>query len=182
MRKVIAAINMTLDGYCDHTAINADEELHQHYATLLTNAGVILYGRKTYQLMQFWQSLIENPSGQKSMDDFAIAIDKIQKIVFSNTLQSTGWQSAIMASTSFETEISLLKQQTGKNIFIGSRSLITQALNYNLLDELQLCIHPVVTGNGIPLFENVKARNEFILLNTKILLSGAMVHSYKPQK
>ena len=54
MRKVIAAINMTLDGFCDHTAgLVADEELHNHYAELLNNAGVILYGRTTCQLMQF---------------------------------------------------------------------------------------------------------------------------------
>ena len=53
MRKIIAAINMTLDGFCDHTAIQPDEELHRYYAELLDNAGVILYGRITYQLMQF---------------------------------------------------------------------------------------------------------------------------------
>jgi len=87
MRKVIAAINMTLDGFCDHTAISPDEEIHQHYADLLDSADVILYGRITYQLMQFWQPLITNPSGEKSMDDFALAIDKIPKIVFSHTLE-----------------------------------------------------------------------------------------------
>ena len=59
MRKVIAAINMTLDGFCDHTAGIPDEELHQHYSELLENSGVILYGRTTYQLMQFWQTRLE---------------------------------------------------------------------------------------------------------------------------
>ncbi len=63
MRRAIAAINMTLDGFCDHTAGIADEELHQHYAELIDNAGVILYGRITYQLMQYWQTLLNNPSG-----------------------------------------------------------------------------------------------------------------------
>ncbi len=52
MRKVIAAINMTLDGFCDHTAGIADDELHQHYSELLGYAGVMLYGRITYQLME----------------------------------------------------------------------------------------------------------------------------------
>ena len=37
MRKLIAAINMTLDGFCDHTAMIADEEIHQHYNELLIN-------------------------------------------------------------------------------------------------------------------------------------------------
>ena len=41
MRKLIAAINMTLDGFCDHTAVIADDELHQHYNELLSQAGAI---------------------------------------------------------------------------------------------------------------------------------------------
>lgn len=66
MRKVIASINMTLDGYCDHTAgIVADEELHLHYADLLNNAGVLLYGRTTYQLMQFWVTLLNSKSNME---------------------------------------------------------------------------------------------------------------------
>ena len=75
MRKVVAAINMTLDGVFDHTAGLPDAEIHQHYTELLGKAGVILYGRKTYQLMEFWRSVMENPSEEKSMNDFASAID-----------------------------------------------------------------------------------------------------------
>ena len=104
MRKLIAAINMTLDGFCDHTAIIPDEEIHQHYADLLDNADVVLYGRITYQLMQFWQTLVKNPSGEKSMDDFAMAIDKIPKIVFSHTLKNIEWDSAKL-------QIDLLKKK-----------------------------------------------------------------------
>ena len=73
---------MTLDGFCDHTVILPDEEIHQHYMELLLDADAVLYGRITYQLMQFWQTLVKNPSGEKSMDDFAVAIDKIPKIVY----------------------------------------------------------------------------------------------------
>ena len=98
MRKVIAAFNMTLDGVCDHTTGVPSEDLHQHYADLLDHAGVILYGRTTYHLMQFWQTILQNPSDQKSMNDFANAIDKIQKLVFSTTLKDTDWESATLAN------------------------------------------------------------------------------------
>ena len=55
LRKLIAAINMTLDGYCDHTAGIADNELHEHYNELLRDASLLLYGRITYQLMEsYW--------------------------------------------------------------------------------------------------------------------------------
>ena len=58
MRKLIAAINMTLDGFCDHTARIPDEEIHQHYNELLSNADTILYGRITYQLMELLANLL----------------------------------------------------------------------------------------------------------------------------
>jgi dihydrofolate reductase len=181
MRRVIAAINMTLDGFCDHTAgVIADAELHNHYAELLNNAGVLLYGRTTYQLMQFWQTLLENPSDEKSMNDFAISIDKIEKLVFSNTIKDTGWDTAKLANRSLDEEVLELKQKSGKDIFVGSRSLIIQLLNSNLIDEFQICIHPLVEGKGLPLFDKIKDRTFFKLAKTKLLHSGAAVFYYEP--
>jgi dihydrofolate reductase len=182
MRKVIAAINMTLDGICDHTAGIPDENLHQHYAELLDNAGVLLYGRTTYLLMQFWQTLIKKPSGQKSMDNFALAIDRIQKIVFSQTLKKTEWDSAKLSTNEIEKEVLELKQQSGKNILVGSRSLIIQLINLNLIDEFQICIHPMIEGKGLPLFDKIKDRTFFRLLKTKIFDSGAIILYYEPVK
>ena len=181
MKKVIAAFNMTLDSVCDHTAgIVADEELHQHYSELIDSAGIILYGRTTYQLMQFWQTLLQNPSGKKSMDDFAVSIDKIQKLVFSNTLKDTGWNSAALAKRRPDEEILELKQQAGKDILVGSRSLIIQLLNSNLIDEFQICIHPVIEGKGLLLFDQIKGRIMLKLIKTKLLNSGAAVFYYEP--
>lgn len=183
MRKVIAAINMTLDGFCDHTAIDADEEIHQHYTDLLSEGDVILYGRTTYQLMQFWQTLLENPSGEKTMNDFAIAINKIPKIVFSNTLKETGWDSAALSDKPLKEKVLELKNsqsKNGKNIFVGSRSLIIQLLNLHLVDEFQLCVHPVVAGTGLPLFENINERTIFKLIKTKDFAGGAVTMYYEP--
>jgi len=181
MRKVIAAINMTLDGFCDHTSgIIADQELHDHYTDHLNNAGVLLYGRKTFQLMQFWQSLLENPSDDNSLNDFAISIDKIEKLVFSKTLKDTGWNTAKLAQEPLEEKVLELKQQSGKDIFIGSRSLIIQLLNSDLIDEFQICIHPVIEGKGLPLFHQINNRIFFKLLKTKSLGSGATVFYYEP--
>ena len=180
MRKVIAAINMTIDGFCDHTAGIPDEEIHDHYTDVLNNADVILYGRITYQLMQFWQTLLKNPSGEKSMDDFAIAIDKIPKIVFSHNLKKTDWDTAKMSNQSIEAEVLELKQRSGKNILIGSRSLIIQLMKLNLIDEYQLCIHPVVEGSGLPLFENISDRTILKFIKTKKFSGGAVTLYYEP--
>lgn len=179
MRKIIAGINMTIDGFCDHTAGLPDEEIHQHYAELLNNADAILYGRITFELMGFWKTLVKNPSGEKTMDDFALAMEKIPKIVFSYTLKNTDWDSAKLANQSIEEVVSQLKQQPGRDILIGSRSLIVELANLNLIDEYQLCIHPVVIGKGLPLFDKINDRTVFKLLKTKTFESGAIILYYK---
>lgn len=180
MRKVIAGINMTIDGVCDHTAGLPDEEIHQHYAELIDSSGIILYGRTTYELMKYWQPLIKNPSGEKTADNFAIAIDKIQKIVFSHKLKNTDWYSAKLATKPIEELVRELKQQSGKDILIGSRSLIIQLMNLNLIDEYQLCVHPVIAGKGLPLFENVNDRTIFKLTKTKNFVNGSIILYYEP--
>jgi len=185
MRKLIAAINMTLDGSCDHTAGIPDDEIHQHYADLLSKAGTILYGRITYQLMEYWRTLLENPSDEKSMNDFAIAIDKIPKIVFSHTLKNIEWESAKLANRDIEEEVLELKQSRpasggSKDILVGSRSLIIQLMKLNLIDEYQLCIHPVIAGTGLPLFENIKDRTVLKLIKTKTFSGGAVTLYYEP--
>ena len=182
MRKIIAAINMTLDGFFDHTAGIADDELHQHYTDLLNNADTILYGRITYQLMEYWRTVLEDPSDEKSMNDFAIAIDRLPKIVFSHTLKNVEWESANLANRDIEEEVLELKQQSGAAVLVGSRSLIIQLMKLNLIDEYQLCVHPVIAGKGLPLFENVSDRTVLKLVKTKTFNSGAIILYYEPKK
>ncbi len=179
MGKVIAAFNMTLDGFCDHTAGLPDEEIHQHYTELLGQGDAILYGRTTYQLMEFWRTFLENPSEEKSMNDFAIAIDNIPKIVFSHTLNNVEWKSVTLLNRDLKEAVSELRQQSGKPIFVGSRSLIIQLMKLNLIDEFQLCIYPVVAGNGLPLFENINDRTIFKLTKTKTFNSGTIILYYE---
>lgn len=173
---------MTLDGFCDHTAVIPDEEIHYHYAELLDTAGVILYGRKTYELMQYWQALVKEPSGNKSMDDFAVVMDRTPKLVFSHTLKDTGWESAKLAEKPIKEAVLALKQQEGKPILVGSPSLIVSLTNLDLIDEYQLCIHPVVAAGGLPLFKNVNNRLDLKLLKTKTFSGGAELLYYEPVK
>lgn len=182
MGKLIAAINMTLDGFCDHTAGIADDELHQHYAELLSHADLIVYGRITYQLMEYWRTVVEKPTGNPAQDDFAIIMDKVPKLVFSGTLKTVGWESARLANREFAEELSALKKGPDKNILIGSPSLIITALNLDLIDEFQLCVHPVLEANGSPLFKAISDRILLKLLKTKNLGSGAIVLYYEPTK
>ncbi|HLF35615.1 MAG TPA: dihydrofolate reductase family protein, partial [Cyclobacteriaceae bacterium] len=182
MSKIIAAINMTLDGFCDHTAIIPDEEIHQHYADLLRNANSVLYGRTTYQLMEFWRTLVTNPSGDKTMDEFAVVMDNTPKIVFSRTLKNVDWKSAKLAIQDLEEEVLELKKQPGKDNFVGSPGLIVALTNLGLIDEYQLCVHPVIVGNGLPLFKNINDRSVLKLVRTKTFRGGAVILYYESAK
>ncbi|KAA5533556.1 dihydrofolate reductase [Taibaiella lutea] len=183
MGKLIAAINMTLDGFCDHTAVIADDEIHEHYNDLLKNSGALLYGRITYQLMEsYWPAIVEKPTGNKAEDEFAVLIGNIPKVVFSRTLKSVDWKHTTLKHELLKEEISALKQQVDKDICAGSPSIITALTQLGLIDEYQLCIHPVIAGQGLPLFKNVEDRVELKLLKTKTFDCGAVIHYYEPAK
>jgi dihydrofolate reductase len=182
MRKIIAATNMTLDGFCDHTELIADDEIHQHYSELLRNAGAILYGRITYQLMEYWPTVLENPTGNKATDDFAESIDNISKIVYSRTLNKVHWKNSRLAKQGIEEEVAELRQQPGKDILVGSRSLIVQCLNLNLIDEFQVCVQPIVLGSGTPLLKNIDQRIDLNLVKTKTFGCGAIILYFEPAK
>ena len=109
-----------------------------------------------------------------------MAIDKIPKIVFSHTLKNVEWKSARLANRAIEEEILELRQQEGRDILIGSRSLIIQLMKLNLIDEYQLCVHPVVVGSGLPLFENINDITILKLIKTRTFSGGAVTLYYEP--
>lgn len=180
MRKVIACINMTIDGFCDHTAVDPDAEIHQHYANLLKEAGVMLLGRITFGLMEYWRTVVANPTGEKATDDFAVTIDRLPKILFSRTVHHTDWATARLSQLGLEQEVGALKAEPGNPILVGSRSLIIQLLKAGLIDELQLCIHPVIAGGGLPLFDGMNHPQFLTLVGTKKFSSGAILAFYRP--
>jgi len=182
MVKLIAAMNMTLDGFCDHTAMGADDEIHRHYTELLRDADTAIYGRKTFELMEFWPTLVANPSGNKAMDDFAVAMDEIHKIVYSRTLEKVEWKTAELRREIVKDEIIELKQRSCKDIFAGSPSLIVQLGNLGLIDEYQIAIHPAIVGSGLTLFKDISERIDLKLIKTKPFACGAVIHYYQSTK
>src|SRR5205823_11615611 len=145
--------------------------------------GIHLYGRKAYQLMEsYWPSLVKKPSGNKPDDEFAVLMDNISKIVFSHTLQKVDWKNSTLKREIVKEEILELKQQSGKNIFAGSPSLIVSLTQLDLIDEYWLCVHPIILGNGLRLFKDINDRIDLKLLKTKTFGSGSIVLYYEPAK
>ena len=137
--------------------------------------------------MEFWRTVLENPTGDKAMDDFAVAIDNTPKIVFSRTLKNVDWKTAKLASQDLEKEVLELKQSRpalggsgSKDVFVGSPSLIVALTKLNLIDEYQLCVHPVIAGSGLPLFKNISEKITLKLIKTKTFSVGAIILYYEP--
>ena len=179
MRKLISSINITLDGFCDHTAVIADDELHQQANELLKSADTMLFGRVTYQLMEAgWPPLVKKPTGNKPMDEFARLIDNIHKIVFSQTLKEVNWKNTKLLAGGIKEEVKKLKQQPGRNIIVGSPTLIVTLAQLGLIDEYRFCVQPIILGNGLPLFKNISQRIDLPLLSTKTSGSGVVTLCY----
>ena len=183
MSKLIAAMNMSLDGFCDHTSMIADDELHQHYNEILVNAGALIYGRITYQLMEsYWPSVVLNPTGNSPIDQFAVLIDKIPKIVYSRSLEKVDWKNTTLKKEIIIEEIIRLRQQSDKNIYVGSPGLIATFTQLSLIDEYQLGVQPTILGSGLTLFKNIRDRIDLKLIKTKTLGSGVIFLYYERKK
>lgn len=180
MSKLIAAINMSLDGFCDHDKMSADDEVHEHYSEVLRSTDVAMWGRVTFQLMEYWRSVVANPTGNRAKDDFAATIDGMNKVVYSRTLGGVDWRNTELKRAIDAGEIEALKQQDGNNILVGSPNLIVQFANLGLIDEFQIAIHPVIIGNGLALWKHITKRIDLKLLRTKTFGCGVVIHYYKP--
>jgi len=183
MRNVIFAINITLDGCCDHTKMIADEEIHEYFTHLMRDVDLLVFGRKTYQLMvPFWPDIAKNQSETKAENEFARTFDSINKVVFSRSLDSAEGNTRIVR-TKPQDEIVRLKQEQGKNILIGGVSVPSQLMELGLVDEYHFVVHPIVVGEGRRLLEGMspQERLQLKLVESKILKSGCVALRYLKQ-
>jgi dihydrofolate reductase len=182
MRKVVFAINITTDGYCSHTDMIADDEMHEYFTALLRNASLLLFGRITYQLMvPYWPDVARNQSEDKATNEFARVFDSLDKVVFSTTLKQVEGQNTRIVRTNVAEEVVALKQQPGKDICIGSLSIASQLSDRRLIDEYHFVVHPVVAGKGPRLFETVKPQDKLQLdfIGSDTFQSGVVALRYR---
>jgi len=186
MRKLIFAINITLDGCCDHTKVDGTDEMLEHFAQLVRNVDVLVYGRKTYQLMvPFWPDVARSNSGQTAaMNDFARAFDSVSRIVvFSRSLDGAQGKNTRVVRTNLRDEILRLKQEPGRDILVGGVDLPSQLMKLGLIDEYQFVVHPVLAGEGRRLLEgaNLQERLKLKLVGSESFKSGCVALRYLRQ-
>jgi dihydrofolate reductase len=181
MRKVLFAMNISIDGCYEHTHFSPDEELMDYFTRLMLDTGLIIYGRKTYELMvPYWPEVARNQTDTPENIAFAKAMTPIPKIVLSRTLKNAAENTSIVSEDP-EALIRKLKQQPGKKIAFSSASLLPKMLGLGLIDELYLVVHPVLVGGDKRLFENflLLEKHNLKLAASQPFQSGAIALHYQ---
>jgi dihydrofolate reductase len=184
MRTVVYAINITLDGCCDHTKQIADEETHEYFTNLMRDFDLLVFGRKTYQLMvPYWPDVAKDPSSSKADVEFARTFDSITKIVFSRSLASAEDKNTRIVRANLRDEILKLKQEPGKNILAGGVDVPSQLMELGLIDEYRFVVQPIIAGEGRRLFEgvNLPEKRQLKLVESKTFKSGCVGLRYLKQ-
>jgi dihydrofolate reductase len=184
MRNLIYAINITLDGCCDHTKQFVDEEQLEYFTQLTREADLQIFGRKTYQLMvPYWPDVLKSPSETKADTDFARVFDSIKKIVFSRSLDNTEDRNTRIVRRNLHDEIVKLKQEEGKNILVGGVDIPSQLIELGLVDEYRFVVGPIIAGEGRRLLEGVSLpeKLQLKLVESKIFKSGCVALRYLKQ-
>jgi dihydrofolate reductase len=184
MRKIIYAINITLDGCCDHTKMVPDETMFEYSMQLLRDADLFVYGRKTYQLMvPYCPDVAKDQSASKSDRDFAQAFCSKDKVVFSRSLENAEDKTTRIVHGNLRDEILKLKQESGKAILAGGVDLPSQLIQLGLVDEYRFVVHPILAGQGRRLLESVSLpeKLQLKLVDSKIFKSGFVALRYLKQ-
>ena len=183
MRKLIYAINITLDGCVDHAKQFVDEEQLEHFTHLTREADLQVFGRKTYELMvPHWPDVAKDQSATKAENEFARTFDSSNKIVFSRSLDSAEGNTRIVR-TKLQDEILKLKQEPGKNILAGGVNIPSQLIELGLVDEYRFVVQPILAGEGRRLLEGVSLpeKLQLKLVESKPFKSGCVALRYLKQ-
>jgi dihydrofolate reductase len=183
MRKLIFGINMSVDGCCDHTKVEGSEEVLDYFTSLLRMADVLVYGRKTYQLMvPFWPDIAQGDCGHsRAMTDFARAFVSVgQIVVFSRSSDLAEGGNMRIARAGLREEIAQMKQGQGGDILTGGVAVPSQLIELGLVDEYRILVHPVLAGEGRRLLEgaNLAQRLQLRLADFRSLKSGHLALRY----
>jgi dihydrofolate reductase len=184
MRNVIFAINLSLDGCCDHTKLSADDQTLEYFMDLMRGVDLQVFGRKTYQLMvPYWPDVAKDQSATKADREFAEAFDSIDKLVFSRSLDSVEAGNTRIVRTNLRDEILKSKQEPGKNILVGGVDVPSQLIELGLVDEYRFVVLPILAGEGRRLLEGVRLPERLRLkfVESKIFKSGSVALRYVKQ-
>ena len=181
MRNVIYAINITLDGCCDHTKIIPDEEVLEYFTDLMQEVDLQVFGRKTYELMvPYWPEVANDQSASKADKEFAQAFCSVNKLVFSRSLDSVEDKKTRIVRADVRDEILRLKQEQGKSILVGGVDIPSQLIELGLVDEYRFVVSPILAGEGRRLLDgdSLAEKLQLKFADAKVFKSGCVALRY----
>jgi dihydrofolate reductase len=182
MRKIIYAESISLDGFIEDQNgeigwTHPSEELHLHFNEREKEIDTHLYGRKEYEIMQFWENPDQNPDLTETMKAYSRIWNQQRKIVFSTTLKSVKGGYELKRSVD-PGEINTMKRSSSKNMFVGGASLAASFLKQELIDEVILYIIPILLGGGKPMFPSGK-EHDLKLIEAKTFQNRVVMLRYQ---
>ena len=183
MGKVIYSMGVSLDGFIagprGEIAVVPDDELHRFHNEQTREVGVLLYGRRLYEVMSAWETYAEeNPSAPEHELEFAGIWKQTPKVVFSRTLERVEGNATLAKGDIAET-VAGLKEQVEGDLALGGADLASTFMELGLIDEYQPVVHPVVAGGGTAFFPPLEERMNLKLVETRTFGSGAVYLRYK---
>ncbi len=185
MRKIISFMHISLDGFVagpngEMDWINVNEEIFDHVGRRIKEGDTALYGRVTYQMMEsYWPTAANKPDASKHDIEHSKWYSKVHKIVLSKTMKDEDLANVTVINDNLLNRVHELKEQKGSDILLfGSPRATHSLIEKNLIDGYWLFVNPVILGNGIPLFKNIRDRVKLKLLTTRQFECGVTELSY----
>lgn len=182
MRKVIYAVNTSLDGYIEDRNGSLDwgvpaEELHRYFNDLELTLDTHLYGRRLWETMTYWLTAEADSSLPEFEREFAARWNANKHIVVSTTLKDADGVRII--SDNLAEEVRALKQETGENIGVGGAALAQSLLGLGLVDEIMCFVWPVLLGGGKRMFGDMGATEHLRLVEVRHFNGGVVLLHYR---
>lgn len=180
MGLVTFAINVTLDGCCDHRAGLADDELLEYFTELMDGAGALLYGRVTYELMEeAWPAIARDESAPPAARQWARKLEAKPKHVVSASRRDFPWSNTFRVEGELGDAVLRLKAETPRGLLVGGAQLPSALERLGLIDEYRVVVHPIFAGHGPTVFHGLPRGRRLELVSTHRLQSGVIALHYR---
>ena len=173
MRKIISFMHISLDGFVagpngEIDWVKVDEEIFNYVGKRISEGDTALYGRVTYQMMEaYWPTAADKPAATRHDIEHSKWYSKVHKVVLSKTMKDAELTNTTIISDNLSDRISEIKQQAGEDILLfGSPTATHSLIKQNLIDGYWLFVNPIILGQGIPLFVDIKDKIKLKLLTT----------------
>jgi dihydrofolate reductase len=184
MSRIVLMCSTSLDGFFEGPDADlswhlVDDEVHDEFNEVLGAMSAFLDGRVTYELMaEFWPTADADPESSRPMVEFARIWREMPKIVYSRTLENADWNTTVVREV-VPAEVAALRAGADGDIAVGGAELADTFLRHDLIDEFRLYVHPVLLGEGTPLFRRAETRRALRLVETRAFGNGVVLMRYQ---